>query len=85
MDMFRLVDTVQGLVDLVRLPMEQYKKDGRLMRGFQRGASSFGTSTAMAAVELTNRMVRILQVKHLVFQGYCWHLVLATDDMIKIK
>ena len=62
MDIFQLVGTVQGLVDLVRLPMEQYKKDGRLMRGFQRGASSFGTSTAMAAVELTNRMVRILQV-----------------------
>ena len=50
------------MVDLVRLPVEQYRKDGRLMRGFQRGASSFGTSTAMAAVELTNRMVRLLQV-----------------------
>ncbi|XP_071797968.1 autophagy-related protein 2 homolog A-like isoform X2 [Asterias amurensis] len=59
--MHSFVQLVQGLVDLVRLPMEQYKKDGRLMRGFQRGASSFGTSTAMAAVELTNRMVRILQ------------------------
>ncbi|XP_038074084.1 autophagy-related protein 2 homolog A-like [Patiria miniata] len=59
--MHSLVQLVQGVVDLVRLPVEQYRKDGRLMRGFQRGASSFGTSTAMAAVELTNRMVRILQ------------------------
>ncbi|XP_022099406.1 autophagy-related protein 2 homolog B-like isoform X2 [Acanthaster planci] len=59
--MHSLVQLVQGMVDLVRLPVEQYRKDGRLMRGFQRGASSFGTSTAMAAVELTNRMVRLLQ------------------------
>ena len=51
------------MVDLFRLPIEQYQKDGRLMRGFQRGANSFGTSTAMACVELTNRMVRVLQVR----------------------
>uniref|UniRef100_A0A670ZVP6 Autophagy related 2B n=1 Tax=Pseudonaja textilis TaxID=8673 RepID=A0A670ZVP6_PSETE len=52
---------VQGLKDLVWLPIEQYRKDGRIVRGFQRGAASFGTSTAMAALELTNRMVQTIQ------------------------
>ncbi|XP_035280532.1 autophagy-related protein 2 homolog B isoform X1 [Anguilla anguilla] len=56
-----LVQLVQGFRDLVWLPIEQYRKDGRIVRGFQRGAASFGTSTAMAALELTNRMVRTIQ------------------------
>ncbi|XP_004681644.1 PREDICTED: autophagy-related protein 2 homolog B [Condylura cristata] len=59
--MHSLVQLVQGLKDLVWLPIEQYRKDGRLVRGFQRGAASFGTSTAMAALELTNRMVQTIQ------------------------
>lgn len=56
-----LVKLVHGLRDLVWLPIEQYRKDGRIVRGFQRGTASFGTSTAMAALELTNRMVRTIQ------------------------
>ncbi|KAM9067495.1 autophagy-related protein 2 homolog B isoform X1 [Sarcophilus harrisii] len=56
-----LVQLVQGLKDLVWLPIEQYRKDGRIVRGFQKGAASFGTSTAMAALELTNRMVQTIQ------------------------
>ncbi|KAM8834324.1 autophagy-related protein 2 homolog B [Synchiropus picturatus] len=56
-----LVQLVQGLRDLVWLPIEQYRKDGRIVRGVQRGTASFGTSTAMAALELTNRMVRTIQ------------------------
>ncbi|XP_071962999.1 autophagy-related protein 2 homolog A-like isoform X2 [Antedon mediterranea] len=59
--MHSFVQLVQGIVDLVRMPIEQYKKDGRIMRGLQRGANSFGTSTAMAAVELTNKCVQALQ------------------------
>uniref|UniRef100_M4AKU0 Autophagy related 2B n=1 Tax=Xiphophorus maculatus TaxID=8083 RepID=M4AKU0_XIPMA len=56
-----LVKLVHGLRDLVWLPIEQYRKDGRIVRGFQRGTASFGTSTAMAALELTNRMLRTIQ------------------------
>lgn len=44
------------------LPIEQYQKDGRIVRGLQRGANSFTTSTAMAALELTNRLVQAIQV-----------------------
>lgn len=53
---------VQGLRDLVLLPIEQYQRDGRIVRGLQRGAQSFTSSTAMAALELTNRLVQAVQV-----------------------
>ena len=52
----------QGLVDLVWLPIDQYRRDGRVMRGLQRGANSFTTSSAMAFLELTNRVVQLIQV-----------------------
>ncbi|XP_042201181.1 autophagy-related protein 2 homolog A-like [Callorhinchus milii] len=52
---------VHGLRDLFWLPIEQYRKDGRIMRGLQRGAASFGTSTASAALELSNRLVQAIQ------------------------
>ena len=42
--------------------MEQYKKDGRIIRGLQRGAHSFATCTAMSALEITNRLVQTVQV-----------------------
>ncbi|XP_072350535.1 autophagy-related protein 2 homolog B-like isoform X1 [Scyliorhinus torazame] len=59
--MHSFVQLVQGLKDLVWLPIEQYRRDGRIVRGLQRGAASFGTSTAMAALELTNRLVQTIQ------------------------
>lgn len=52
---------VQGVRDLVWMPIDQYRKDRRIVRGFQRGASSFSSSTAMAAIDLTNRFVNIIQ------------------------
>lgn len=57
------VPSVQGFRDLLWLPIEQYRKDGRLMRGLQRGAASFGSSTASAALELSNRLVQAIQVR----------------------
>ncbi|XP_025070707.1 autophagy-related protein 2 homolog A [Alligator sinensis] len=59
--MHSVVQLVHGLRDLFWLPIEQYRKDGRLMRGLQRGAASFGTSTAAAALELSNRLVQAIQ------------------------
>ena len=61
MDIFLF--SVQGIRDLFWLPVEQYRKDGRIVRGLQRGAHSFTTSTAMAALELTNRLVQTVQVE----------------------
>ena len=53
--------SVQGVQDLVWLPIEQYRKDGRIVRGLQRGANAFSTSTTVAFLELTNRAVQAIQ------------------------
>lgn len=52
---------VQGLRDLVWLPIEQYRRDRRLVRGIQRGAYSFSSSTAMATLDIANRFVSLIQ------------------------
>ncbi|PWZ03161.1 hypothetical protein BCV70DRAFT_197398 [Testicularia cyperi] len=57
-----LVNVGAGLADLVLLPVEQYNKDGRLLRGFQKGASSFAKSTALEAVKLGARLATGTQV-----------------------
>ncbi|XP_023559729.1 autophagy-related protein 2 homolog A isoform X3 [Octodon degus] len=59
--MHSVVQLFQGFRDLLWLPIEQYRKDGRIMRGLQRGAASFGSSTASAALELSNRLVQAIQ------------------------
>uniref|UniRef100_K1RSP2 Autophagy-related protein 2 n=1 Tax=Magallana gigas TaxID=29159 RepID=K1RSP2_MAGGI len=59
--MHSFVQIAQGIRDLFWLPVEQYKRDGRFVRGIQRGATSFSTSTAMAMLELTNRAVQSVQ------------------------
>ncbi|KAL0269663.1 UNVERIFIED_CONTAM: hypothetical protein PYX00_007315 [Menopon gallinae] len=59
--MHSLVQLIQGIRDLFWLPIEQYQRDGRLVRGFQRGANSFTTSTAMACLELTSRVIQLIQ------------------------
>ncbi|XP_039485228.1 autophagy-related protein 2 homolog A [Drosophila santomea] len=51
----------QGIYDLFRLPIEQYNKDGRIIRGFQLGAQSFTARTALAALEITSRIIHLLQ------------------------
>ncbi|XP_072742677.1 autophagy-related protein 2 homolog B [Anoplolepis gracilipes] len=59
--MHSVVQLFQGIRDLFWLPIEQYQRDGRIVRGLQRGANSFTTCTAMAALELTCRIVQALQ------------------------
>jgi autophagy-related protein 2 len=49
---------VIGIKDLFYLPIDQYLRDGRILRGFQRGASSFTTNTALAFIELSSQFVR---------------------------
>lgn len=53
---------VQGIVDLFWLPIEQYQKDGRFVRGLQRGAQSFTARTALAALEIASRIIYLMQV-----------------------
>jgi autophagy-related protein 2 len=37
--MFSVLQLFQGIKDLILLPLEQYQKDGRLMKGLQKGAN----------------------------------------------
>lgn len=66
-----LCNLAQGIRDLFWLPVEQYKRDGRFVRGMQRGATSFSTSTAMAMLELTNRAVQSVQVNPHLRKVHC--------------
>lgn len=53
--MHALLQFLQGLIDLFMMPVEQYQKDGRFVRGLQRGAQSFTSSTAVSFLDLANR------------------------------
>ncbi|TKY84955.1 hypothetical protein EX895_006035 [Sporisorium graminicola] len=57
-----LVNVGAGLADLVLLPIEQYHRDGRVLKGVQRGATSFAKSTALEAVKLGARLATGTQV-----------------------
>lgn len=57
-----LVNVGSGVADLVLLPIAQYKKDKRLVRGVQKGTTSFVKSTAMEAIKLGARLATGTQV-----------------------
>eukprot|EP00096_Caligus_rogercresseyi_P000463 TRINITY_DN10923_c0_g1_i1.p1 TRINITY_DN10923_c0_g1~~TRINITY_DN10923_c0_g1_i1.p1 ORF type:complete len:827 (+),score=294.23 TRINITY_DN10923_c0_g1_i1:31-2481(+) len=59
--MYSFLQLLQGVKDLFLLPLEQYQKDGRILRGIQRGANSFTASTALSILELTNRMLGLVK------------------------
>ena len=59
---YSLLQLFQGMKDLFWMPVQQYRQDGRIVRGLQRGAHSFSASTAMAVLELSNRLVSTVQV-----------------------
>ncbi|KIJ44231.1 hypothetical protein M422DRAFT_252242 [Sphaerobolus stellatus SS14] len=57
-----LVNVGSGVADLVLLPIAQYKKDKRLVRGLQKGTTSFVKTTAMEAVKLGARLATGTQI-----------------------
>ena len=59
--MYSVLQMVQGIKDLFLLPIEQYQKDGRLLRGIQKGAHSFTSSTAMSFLDLTNKFLGVVK------------------------
>jgi autophagy-related protein 2 len=50
------------VADLVLLPISQYRKDGRIVRGVQKGATAFVKSTALEAIKLGARLATGTQV-----------------------
>lgn len=59
--MHSVVKLISGIKDLFWLPIEQYHKDGRVIRGLQRGTSAFTSSSAYALLDLTSRFVGTIQ------------------------
>ena len=57
-----VVNVGSGVADLVLLPIAQYKKDGRVVRGLQKGTTAFMKSTAMEAIKLGARLATGTQV-----------------------
>jgi autophagy-related protein 2 len=57
-----VVNVGSGMADLVLLPIAQYRKDRRLVRGVQKGTTSFVKTTAMEAVKLGARLATGTQV-----------------------
>ncbi|CAG8437791.1 15278_t:CDS:10 [Acaulospora morrowiae] len=51
-----LVNIGSGVADLILLPIEQYKKDGRIIRGLQRGTQSFAKATTMEAIKFGTKL-----------------------------
>lgn len=51
-----------GVADLVLLPIAQYRKDGRVVRGLQKGTTAFVQSTATEAIKLGARLATGTQV-----------------------
>lgn len=57
-----VVNVGSGVADLILLPIEQYRKDGRIAKGVQRGANSFVKSTALEMVKLGAKLATGTQV-----------------------
>ena len=57
-----VVNVGSGIADLVLLPISQYKKDGRILRGVQKGTTAFVKSTATEAIRLGARLATGTQV-----------------------
>jgi len=59
--MHSLVQIALGIRDLFWLPVDQYRRDGHIVKGLQRGAQSFGLSTATATLELGQKFFGTIQ------------------------
>lgn len=57
-----VVNVGSGVADLILLPISQYKKDGRIVRGVQKGAKAFVKSTAIEAVKMGAKLATGTQV-----------------------
>lgn len=51
-----IVNVGAGVADLILLPIEQYQKDGKIVKGVRKGASRFARVTALEALKLGARL-----------------------------
>ncbi|KAF9558314.1 autophagy- protein 2 [Mortierella alpina] len=57
-----LVNLGSGIADLVLLPIEQYKRDGHIIRGLQKGGQAFTRATTLEALKIGTRLAVGTQV-----------------------
>ncbi|CAO3617552.1 unnamed protein product [Cunninghamella echinulata] len=57
-----VVNLGSGVANLVILPIQQYRKDGRIIKGIQKGTQSFAKTTAMELIKLSARLALGTQV-----------------------
>eukprot|EP01094_Clydonella_sp_ATCC50884_P011358 TRINITY_DN2114_c0_g4_i3.p1 TRINITY_DN2114_c0_g4~~TRINITY_DN2114_c0_g4_i3.p1 ORF type:complete len:845 (+),score=247.32 TRINITY_DN2114_c0_g4_i3:35-2536(+) len=57
-----LAEVAQGMADLILLPMEQYQRDGRVLRGVQSGASSFLSKLTTQTLDVASKVASGTQV-----------------------
>ncbi|TPX34144.1 hypothetical protein SmJEL517_g03112 [Synchytrium microbalum] len=69
-----IVNLGNGIADLVLLPIEQFRKDGRIIRGLQRGAKSFAKAATLESINLGARLAVGTQV-----------LLEAADDVLSFE
>ncbi|TPX51151.1 hypothetical protein SeMB42_g02015 [Synchytrium endobioticum] len=68
-----LVNLGSGIADLVLLPIEQFRKNGRIIRGLQRGTKSFAMAATLESITLGARLAVGTQV-----------LLEAADDILNL-
>ncbi|KAI8598577.1 hypothetical protein EDD21DRAFT_309183, partial [Dissophora ornata] len=51
-----LVNLGSGIADLVLLPIEQYKRDGHIIRGLQKGGQAFTRATTLEALKIGTKV-----------------------------
>uniref|UniRef100_A0A183CW36 Autophagy-related protein 2 n=1 Tax=Gongylonema pulchrum TaxID=637853 RepID=A0A183CW36_9BILA len=57
-----LVELGLGIRDLFLMPVQEYRREeGHVVKGLQKGAESFGLSTATATVDVLQKMVGVVQ------------------------
>ncbi|BGP20876.1 autophagy-related protein 2 [Rhodosporidiobolus nylandii] len=57
-----VVNVGSGVANLVLLPLKQYRKDGRVLRGLQKGAQAFAKQTTLEAINVGARLANGTQV-----------------------
>lgn len=57
-----VINVGSGVANLVLLPIEQYRKDGRIIRGLHKGASAFARTTTLEALDIGAKLATGTQV-----------------------
>lgn len=69
----------RGMRDLFVMPIDQYRKDKRIVRGLQKGLFSFSTSSTIALLELTNKSLGLIEFTAQIF----YDLISGTSSLKK--